>query len=86
MKNTVQMWNLLKILNKDRFLPNLNDIGEVYDQTANVIEEIIYYHNYKETLNPELKKELGENRNYNYYSSSSSTISNNDDENANLND
>jgi hypothetical protein len=85
MKNTVQMWNLMKILNKDRFLPSLNNINEVYDQTANVIEEILYYHNYKESLDPEVKKNNEENKNSDY-SSSSSGSSNNYDEYAGLKD
>lgn len=51
LKNSIQMWNLLKILNKDKCLDGLNGIDEVYDSQVNIIEEIIYYHNYKEKLN-----------------------------------
>lgn len=84
MKNTTQMWNLLKILNKDRILPNLNNINEVYDQTANVIEEIIYYHNYREAMDAQNINNIEKNKHSNYYSSSSGGSSNNDDEYAKL--
>jgi len=83
MKNNVQMWNLLKILNKDRFLSGLNNINEVYDQTANIIEEILYYHNYKGNFTPEEKKLFEENKE-NYYSSSSGGDSEEDDEYQNM--
>jgi hypothetical protein len=45
LRKSLQMWNLLKILNKDKYLDNLNNIDEVYDSQVNVIEEILYYHN-----------------------------------------
>jgi hypothetical protein len=83
MKNSVQMWNLLKILNKDRYLSGLNNINEVYDQTANIIEEIIYYHDNKGNFTPEEKKLLEENRD-NYSSSSSGGNSEKDDEYQNI--
>ena len=70
------MWNLLKILNKDRCLPSLNNINEVYDKTADVIEEIIYHHNYKESF---MNKKLIEKKTIlNYFSSSSGTSDNED--------
>jgi hypothetical protein len=50
MKNTMQTWNLLKILNKDKYLSGLRTIEEMYDSQVNVIEEILYYHNYKDKL------------------------------------
>ena len=53
------MWNLLKILNKDKCLDGLNSIDEVYDSQVNIIEEILYYHNYKEKLNK--NQALGDN-------------------------
>jgi hypothetical protein len=41
------MWNLLKVLNKDMYLKNLNNINEVYDYQANLVEEITYFHELK---------------------------------------
>jgi hypothetical protein len=51
------MYNLLKILNKGRCLKGLNSIDEVYDHQVNVIDEIVFYHENKDTLN---KSELDE--------------------------
>jgi hypothetical protein len=50
MKNSLQMWNLLKLMNKDRYLPRLNSIDEVYDSQVNIVDEIEYYHKYKENV------------------------------------
>lgn len=46
-KNSLQMWNLLRVLNKDITLDGLQSIEEVYDSHVNIIEEITYYHNLK---------------------------------------
>jgi hypothetical protein len=50
LKNSLQMWNLLKILNKDKSLEGLKSIDDVYDSQVNVIEEILYYHNFKNKI------------------------------------
>ena len=41
------MWNLLKVMNKQIYLKNLNSIDEIYDLNATFTEEIEYYHNHK---------------------------------------
>lgn len=46
-KNSLQIYNLLKVLNKNKPLENLKDINEVYDNQADMIEEIIYYNKFK---------------------------------------
>jgi hypothetical protein len=45
------MWNLLKILNKDKCMEGLNSIDDVYDSQVNAMEEILYYHMYRERFN-----------------------------------
>jgi hypothetical protein len=50
-KNTIQVYNLLKVLNKNKPLENLNSINEVYDNQADMIEEIIYYNKFKGNKN-----------------------------------
>lgn len=46
----MQIINLLKIMNKDKYLEGLNNIEEVYDSQVNIIEEVVYYHKYREKL------------------------------------
>ena len=46
-KNSLQIYNLLKVLYKNKPLENLKDINEVYDNQADMIEEIIYYNNFR---------------------------------------
>ena len=48
LKNSVQIWNLLKVMNKKKYLSNLNSINDVYDSQADFVEEIEYFHNNKE--------------------------------------
>jgi hypothetical protein len=43
-KTSLQMWNLLKVLNKGMNLKNLKSINDVYDYQANIVEEITYFH------------------------------------------
>lgn len=45
------MWNLLKILNKDKTMEGLNSIEDVFDSQVNAMEEILYYHMYRERYN-----------------------------------
>jgi len=47
LRNCIQMWNLLKVMNKQIYLKNLNSIDEIYDLNATFTEEIEYYHNHK---------------------------------------
>jgi hypothetical protein len=51
LKNSIQMWNLVKILNKDKCMEGLNSINDVYDSQVNAIEEILYYHMYRDRFN-----------------------------------
>ena len=51
LKNSIQMCNLLKVLNKDKYLENLESIDEVYDCHVNMVEEIIHYHKIKDSIN-----------------------------------
>ncbi len=44
------MYNLLKILNKGKFLEGLNSIDEVYDGQVNVFDEIVFFHQNRHTL------------------------------------
>lgn len=48
LKNSKQMWNLVRILKHDKYLEGLTSINEVYDSQVNLLEEIIQYHNMKE--------------------------------------
>ena len=54
-KNSLQIYNLLKVLNKNKPLENLNNINEVYENQADMIEEIIYYNKFK--VNRSIKKD-----------------------------
>lgn len=52
------MWNLLKVLNKDKSLRDLKNINEVYDKPADFVEEIIYHHTHKGSFeNGKLKQD-----------------------------
>lgn len=67
-KNSYQIYNLLKILNKGRTLNGLKNIDEVYDGHVNVIDEIMYYHENRfqlqnlnsHDLKPQLKDDLNQ--------------------------
>jgi hypothetical protein len=48
-RTSLQTWNLLKVLNKGMHLKGLNSITDVYDYQANIVEEIVYYHDLKNT-------------------------------------
>lgn len=50
LSNSFQMYNLLKILNKGKFLEGLNSIDEVYDGQVNVFDEIVFFHQNRHTL------------------------------------
>lgn len=41
------MYNLLKVLNKNEALENLNSIDEVYSNQVDMIDEIVYYNRIK---------------------------------------
>ncbi len=41
---STKLINLLKVLRKNKYLPGLRSIDEVYDVHANFEEEIIQYH------------------------------------------
>ena len=45
-KNSMQMWNLTRVLNKGKCLDGLMNINEVYDSQVNLLDEIIYYHKF----------------------------------------
>lgn len=51
--NSIQIWNLLKVLNKDKALHGLNSIKEVCENAVNIDEEVYLYHlnkdNYQNT-------------------------------------
>ena len=47
LRNCIQMWNLLKVMNKQIYLKKVNSIDEIYDLNATFTEEIEYYHNHK---------------------------------------
>lgn len=44
------MVNLLKLLNKRKYLDNLEKIEDLYDSNVDFIEELISYHKMKEKL------------------------------------
>jgi hypothetical protein len=50
LKNSMQIYNLLKILNKGKSLEGLKSIDEVYDTQVDVLDEIIYFHQNRENL------------------------------------
>ena len=50
-KNSIQIFNLLKVLNKNKPLENLNDVNDVYDNPVDMIEEIIYFNKFKGNKN-----------------------------------
>jgi hypothetical protein len=43
-KNSIQMWNLLNVLNKGEKLEGLKKIEDVYSYRANIVDEIIQHH------------------------------------------
>jgi hypothetical protein len=53
--NSLQMWNLLKVFNKDQYLEGLKSIDEVYDVQVNMFEEITNYHANRDKL---VKKDI----------------------------
>jgi hypothetical protein len=48
LKNSKQMWNLVRILKHDKYLEGLTSINEVYDSQVNLLEEVIHFHNMRE--------------------------------------
>ena len=48
LKNSKQMWNLVRILKHDKYLEGLTSINEVYDSQVNLLEEVIHFHNLRE--------------------------------------
>jgi len=46
-KNSMQIWNLVRILNKENYLEGLNTIDEVYDSQVKIYDEILYFHKSK---------------------------------------
>ncbi len=64
------MYNLLKVLNKNEPLENLQSIDEVYDNQADMCEEIIFYNKLK------IKKT---NRNKENYCNNALVIRNNNE-------
>jgi hypothetical protein len=51
LKRSIQTLNLLKVLNKNQSLENLQSIDEVYEGQADMVDEVLYYHQYKDRLN-----------------------------------
>jgi hypothetical protein len=49
--NSIQMWNLLKVINNNRTLIGLKSINDVYENAVNIDEEIYLYHLNKDQLN-----------------------------------
>lgn len=47
----MQIYNLLKVLNKNKPLEDLNNINEVYENPVEMIEEIYYYNKIKGNKN-----------------------------------
>jgi hypothetical protein len=47
-KNSMQMWNLARVLNKGKCLEGLKDINEVYESQVSILDEIIYYHKFND--------------------------------------
>jgi hypothetical protein len=63
LKNSIQMYNLLKILNKGKTLNGLKKIDEVYDTQVDVLDEIEFYHknrHYLKSNKTEIRKNSGE--------------------------
>lgn len=56
LKNSIQIWNLLKVMSNKNYLPNLKTIDEVYDSQADFVEEIEYYHKNKDSFEEMRKK------------------------------
>ena len=61
LKNCIQIWNLMKVLNKPIYLKNLFSIDEIYDLNATFIEEIEYFHNNKKKYDFENEEDIKEN-------------------------
>ena len=61
LKNCIQIWNLMKVLNKPIYLKNLFSIDEIYDLNATFIEEIEYFHNNKKKYDFEKEEDIKEN-------------------------
>ena len=57
-KSAFQIYNLLKVLNKNIPLKGLNSISEVYENQADMIDEIVYFHKIKNRKNK--KKDINQ--------------------------
>jgi hypothetical protein len=60
LKNSKQMWNLVRILKHDKYLEGLTSINEVYDSQVNLLEEVIHFHNMRENKLTNYKVVLSE--------------------------
>ena len=58
-KNSLQIYNLLKVLNANIPLENLTSINDVYDNQADLIEEIVCHHKIKmRKVNKKIDKQI----------------------------
>lgn len=82
LKNSVQIWNLLKVMSKKHYLSNLKAIDEVYDSQADFVEEIEYYHKNRDSFEEMKRKNqyLTSSVGFNDYNQDNQLVINSSDE------